>query len=185
MLYGLKEYEKEKSEVPAHSRILTIFIILLLLAVIYVFYVIVYHPWVDVRLETSRGNETVVTFTFTNVGLMPDGNVNIERVTEDGREDVACDISMPEQCFESENTVICRRFMPSESIIYRCTIRSDRVSIRFNMMSTYQSIRNVYDCGYYGCKERVSPVYGSTPIVWNYIFLYPLERFFDVIMVFL
>lgn len=175
MVYGWHDYISKKDEnVHHHAKKFVIIIMIIVLAVFFfALNLIVVHPWIDSDFTIDAGgNKSIITLVFKNVGTMDD-RLLVLTLRSDG---ISCDATVPEGCFSSSMETSCNRFGVGEKITYRCFIDSPDTEIRVLMRSRYQTIRDLYKCRERTCVKDESPAYGSSPIFWNYILIYPLDR---------
>jgi len=174
MVYGWDDYISQKDENNHHAKKFVIFALIIVFAVcFFIFNVAVVHPWIDSDVTIdSHGEKSIITMVFTNTGTMEDRSLMLN-INSGG---ISCEAQVPGNCFSSSMETSCEKLNVGEKIIYRCFLEAPSTEIRVIMKSRYQIIRDIYRCTATKCTKDNSPVYGSSPIFWNYVLFYPLDR---------
>ena len=179
MVRGVKDYWEGREPHVRSVRYIAVLFIFIAIIFVFIIHIILFHPVTDFRLENVRiNNSDFVVITAMNNGGLKDEfmefSVNVTPVSK-------CRVSYKrEGCLEIfNNRIPCKYLEPGEHISLECPLPRNGTTYKITMKSKYQTSRFEFTCSPQSCMEVVSPIYGSYPVVWNYILAYPADRLID------
>jgi len=179
MVYGWEDYLKEKGARPHARKKIALIIFAVLLFLLNIILISVYHPWITLTRSISSSS---IAFTFQNIGNMLDKSVEITLTLDTYSPQEICTFSFSQNCLREDRKkksfIKCRILEPQETIRLTCE-RKNGETYSLTMKSMYQTIRETYACDADTCQKKEALSQGSTPNVWNYLVLYPLERLLE------
>jgi hypothetical protein len=173
MVYGVKDYWKEGAPRTGPTWYMIVIFVFLILVVVYIICLLVYHPVTAFSIEPlERDGTDFASIIAMNTGSISEDfiDLSVEVTPSSG-----CRVSNTvEDCGAlSGNRIYCEHFKPGRGISIECPLPENGTVYRISMRSKYETIKLEFTCSPDKCHETVSYLYGSFPVVWNYLLIYP------------
>jgi len=179
MVHGVKDYWVESESHVRSVKYMAVIFVFLILVLAFLIHVILFHPVTDFEAEPlSRDGLDFVTLTAVNDGKIKEEFVDLTLNVTPFSE---CRASSRGEGCESvvSNRIFCNYLNPGEHVSLECPLPENGTILRMVMRSKYQTTKLEFSCSLQKCHETVSYLYGTFPVLWNYLLAYPADRIIE------